>query len=96
MFISCLLCARLGAEQGVTEKTRPGPPHGVSPNRGDGQEVGERLECGCHDGVGLGQEGTTQQAGQRRSHPPGHAWAQPQPRELVLRTPGLYTTLHSL
>ena len=66
VFISCLLCARLGAEQGVTEKTRPGPPHGVSPNRGDGQEVGERLECGCHDGVGLGQEGTTQQAGQRR------------------------------
>ena len=79
----------------MTEKTRPGPPHRVSPNREDGQEVGEELGCGCQDGVGIRQEGTTQQAGGRRGHPSGHAWAQPQPRELVLRTHGLYTALHS-
>ena len=66
LFISCLLCARPGAEQGVTEKTRPGPPHRVSPNREDGPEVGEEPGCGCQDGVGIRQEGTTQQAGGRR------------------------------
>lgn len=34
VFISCLLCARPGAEQGVTERTRPGPPRRGSQGRG--------------------------------------------------------------
>lgn len=79
----------------MTERVGPGPALQGLPGEG---RIGSQGRAGVWvPGWGGHKTGRDHAAGSKEEGPPsGHAWAQPQPGERVMRTHGLCTALHSL